>query len=131
MAGQKTVEVGGFTLEANTEPLPTRRTPFSAELADRLFAIASGNANGASNGQVYAGEEDETYKEHTSLFRRALQSRLDKNVQRARIVAIPQGEDGVDGVKFAVVIAAYNPRGPRNAADEDEDEAEAEADAEA
>jgi hypothetical protein len=61
MAGQKTVEVGGFTLEANTEPLPTRRTPFSAELADRLFAIASGNANGASNGQVYAGEEDETY----------------------------------------------------------------------
>jgi len=128
MAKTAVQDFGGFTIEANQEALPVRRTPFTAEMADRLFAIASANANGASNGIVYESEEDETYKEHTSLFRRALQSKLDRNVQRARVVAIPQGEEGEDGVKFAVVIAAYNPRGPRKSADEDENDEMDEAD---
>lgn len=101
------------TVVAVTADLPkTKRVhSYDAALADSLYAVASANKNGVSNGVTYASVEDEAYKRATKVGRYALAQRVSES-ERATVVVIPV--DG--GVQFALVIKPKGkPRGPRKA----------------
>jgi hypothetical protein len=73
--------------------------------ADRLYMIASTNANGVGDGKTYASREDPAFVKASKSFRAHLASRLNPETHRAAIVVARPPKGGA-GVVFYVQIKA-------------------------
>ena len=103
--------VNPFAMDLGSAPATIQKLSgrINDAFAEKLWTIASANANGVSNHKVYPSRDDPAYKADSKLMQKHLASRLDPDKARAAVVPYKSGS----GIGFAVQIKTKTTRKPR------------------